>query len=68
MGGMGGKGGGGYGEIAVISHGMWVVEGCGGMWLRGLGQNGRKLGETWEKHGTKYPQSHVPHCLTVPFV
>ena len=45
MGGNGGRGGGGNGERAVIAYGMWVVEGCGGMWLR-----------KWEggKNGTKY--------------
>ena len=55
MGGTGGNWGelGRNGKIAVIAHGMWVVEGCGGMWLR-------KMGETREKNGTNYPFSTVP--------
>ena len=28
----------GNGEIAGIEHGMWVVEGCGGMWLRKMAE------------------------------
>ena len=36
------------GEIAGIAHGMRVVEGCGGMWWRKMGQ---KMGEKWEKNG-----------------
>ena len=42
------------------STGMWVVEGCGGMWLR-------KMGGKWEKNGgemgpnTHFSQSHIPH-------
>ena len=43
---MGGNGGGGFGEILGIAHGMWVVEGCGRMWLR-------KMRQKWEKNGTK---------------
>ena len=53
-GGMGGKWG-GHGEVAGIAHGMWIVEGCGGMrW--------RKLGPKWEKNGTEYSFFTVP-CL-----
>ena len=46
------NGGGGWegnGEIAGIAHGMWVVEGCGGMWLRKMGEMGGK----WEENGRK---------------
>ena len=50
---------GGNGEIAGIAHGTWVVEGCGGMRLRTMGQ---KMGEKWEKNGTKYP------FFTAPFL
>ena len=39
---------GGNGEIAGMAHGMWVVEGCGGMWLKEIGQHGRKMGEKWD--------------------
>ena len=42
------------GEIAGIAHGMWVVEGYGGMWLR-------KMGGKWEESGTKYPFSSSPN-------
>ena len=44
---------GGIGEISGIAHEMWVVEGCGGMRLR-------KMGQKWEKNGTKYPFFTVP--------
>ena len=37
-GGNGGKLGWGVGETAGIAHGMWIVEGCGGMWWRKMGQ------------------------------
>ena len=43
---------GGKGEIAVIAHGMLVVEGCGRMWLR-------KMGGKWRKWA-KYPFFKVP--------
>ena len=33
------------GELSGIPHGMWVVEGCGMMWLRKMGQNERKMGQ-----------------------
>ena len=46
---------GGNGTIAVIAHGMWVVEGCGGMWLR-------KMEENWE--GEKWDEKPF---FTVPF-
>ena len=49
----------GDGEIAGMAHRMWVVEGCGGAWLRKMGQkgeeNGRKMGD-----GRKYPFFTVP--------
>ena len=57
-----------------IAHGMGVVKGCGGMWLRNWGQ---KWGEKWEKNGTKYPFFTAPFSPffrrskispTVPFV
>ena len=60
----------GNGEIVGIAHGMWVVEGCGGMWLR-------KMGGTWEKNGTKQSFFAVPFSPffpgskmfpTIPFV
>ena len=50
----------GNGKIVVIAQGMWVVEGCGGMRLR-------KMGEIWEKNGRKmgrnthFSQSQFPH-------
>ena len=55
MGEMGGNGGkwGGNGEVAGIAQGMWVVEGCCGMWLRGRGGK-------WEKNATKYSFFIVP--------
>ena len=31
-----GEGGGGGRETAGIAQGMWVVAGCGGMWLRNM--------------------------------
>ena len=40
----------GNGEMAVIAHGMRVVEGCGGMWSR-------KMGEKWNE---------IPTFFTVP--
>ena len=43
---MGGMGGGGDGEIVGIAHRMSVVEGCGGMPLR-------KMGQKWDKTGHK---------------
>ena len=46
------KNGGEWGEIGGISgiaHGMWVVEGCRGMWLRRMEKTGRKMGETWDE-------------------
>ena len=50
---------GGKWEIAGIAHRMWVVEGCGGMWLRKMGQkwenNRRKMGQN-----THFSQSHFP--------
>ena len=48
---MGGNGG--NGEMAGIAHMMWVVEGCGGMWLR-------KMRGKWEKNETRYPFFTVP--------
>ena len=59
MEGDGGKWGGNGGEMGGwgmgIAHGMWVVEGCGGMWLRKTGQkgkeNGKKNGRKWEEMG-----------------
>ena len=45
--------GGADGEVGGIAPGMWVVEGCGGMLLR-------KVGEKWEKVGTKCPFFTVP--------
>ena len=48
----------GDGEMAGIAHRMWLVEGCGGMWLK-------KLGEKWEKNGSKMGRD-TPF-LTVPF-
>ena len=63
---MGGNGG-GDGKIAVIAQGMWVVEGCGGMWFGG---NGTKMGRN-----THFSQCHSPHLSggrgsspSVPFV
>ena len=60
-GGMGGNrgkwrkmwGNGGDWGIAGIAHGVWVVEGCGGMWLR-------KMGQQQERNGTKYPFLNPP--------
>ena len=40
---------GGNGELAGIAHGVWVVEGCGVMWSRKMGQNGTTLGEKWHE-------------------
>ena len=38
-GGRGGTGGGGGdGEMASKAHGMWVVEDCGRMWSRKMGE------------------------------
>ena len=52
---------GGNWEISDIVHGMWVVEGCGRMWLRKLRRkwmkNGRKTGRN-----THFSQSHFPRC------
>ena len=49
MGGNGGGGGMGHG----MAHRMGVMEGCGRMWLRKMGQkwgkNERKMGEKWDK-------------------
>ena len=42
------------GGIAGTAHGMRVVEGCGGMWLR-------KMGQKWENNGTRY------QLFTAPF-
>ena len=65
------------GEMAGIAHGVWVVEGCGGMWLGKTGQNRRKMRGKWDKNGTKYPFFTVPFppffqglkiFPTVPFV
>ena len=47
--------GGEYGEIAGTAHGMWVVEGRGGMWLR----------EIWDKNGRKTGQN--THFSQPPF-
>ena len=55
---------GGKREIGGIAHMMWVVEGCGRMWL--------KMGQKRERNGTKYPFFTVPFfrrskvSLTVP--
>ena len=55
------------GEVAGTAHGMWVVEGCGGMWVR-------KTGEEGKKNGTTYPFFTVPFSggrrspPTIPFV
>ena len=61
------------GEIAGIACGMWVVEGCGGMWLRKMGENGRKMGGKWDEIPIFYsPISPIFLELkifpTVPFV
>ena len=32
------KRGWGIGETSGIAHGMWILEGCGGMWLRKMGE------------------------------
>ena len=48
-------GGGGDGEIAGIARGMWVVEGRGGMWLRKMGQEWDKNGETPIFHSPMLP-------------
>ena len=42
------EGNGGKWGAAGIAHGMWVVEGCGGMWLR-------KMGQKWEENRMSYP-------------
>ena len=63
MGGKGGRNGGGAEEIAGIAHGMWVVEGCGGMRLRKMGPKWGGGGE-WGENGTKYTHfswCHFPH-------
>ena len=40
------------GVISGIAHGIWVVEGCGGMWLS-------KLGREWEKNGENNGRTRV---------
>ena len=74
---------GGDGEIAVIAHGMWVVEGCGGICLREMGEDWEKKGTKWDKmgqNGTKWDKipiflgtilpifPEVEDLPTVPFV
>ena len=59
LGGMGGNGD-QIGEISGIAHGMWVVEGCSGMWLRKLGEKCKKMRGKWEENGTKSPVFAVP--------
>ena len=61
----------GVGGIGGRAHGMWVVEGCGGMWLRKMGEN---MGEKWDQrpifHGSIFPifpevedLPHSPHSV-----
>ena len=44
---------GGNGEMVGIEHEMWVVEGCGGVWLKKMGlkwdKNGGTMGEKWDE-------------------
>ena len=56
--------------IAIIAHKMWVVEGCGGM-------SSKKMGEKREENEIRYPFFTVPFSPffrrskmfpTVPFV
>ena len=45
------------GEMAGMAHGMWVVEGCGRMWLRKMGEG--DVGEKWDEtpifYGPMFP-------------
>ena len=50
---------GGGGEVAGVAQGMWVAEGCGGMWFVKTG----KKWEKWEENGRKYPFFTVPFPL-----
>ena len=70
------NGGNGEGGWENSGRSTWDV-GCGGLWQDVVVENGRKMGEKWEKSGTKYAFFTVPFSEffrrskifpTVPFV
>ena len=58
----GGGGLGADGETWGTAPGMWVVEGCGRMWLRKMGRNWERNGRKWDEQGRKMGRNtHFPH-------